>query len=216
MRPGGPLETWFAEVRDRIANDWDACIADVGYTGVGKSTLAWRLGEELDPGFNQSHMCLSQQEVEAALKVAQRGDVVVVDEGVEVVYSLDFATRESKDFVRWLDVCRRRGVILIVNMARLRQMSGRVRDDRALFAVSVRRRGRAILYRRVGADPMGLDEEDPGGRWKKVCRFSFGRVEGPEWDAYMARKDDRVMNYDPKKEREEKRARGRRTRRTEP
>jgi nucleoside-triphosphatase THEP1 len=207
------MESWVAEIRQRTATDWDSCIAIVGYTGVGKSTLAWRIGELLDAGFNDARMCLSQPEVEEALKTAQRGDVVVVDEGVEVVYSLDFGTRESKDFVRWLDVCRRRGVILLVLMARLRQMSGRVRDDRATYAFSVRARGRCIAYRRIGADPMGLDEEDPGGRWKKTCRVTFGKVEGPGWDAYMARKDARVMNYDPRKEREEKRARGRRTRR---
>jgi len=200
----GPVTAWEVEVRKRIDRGLDACIAVVGYTGNGKSTLAWQLARRFGP-WDGSGMCFSPDEVWSALHNAKRGDVVVVDEGVEVVYSLDTATRESRDFVRWLDVCRARGVILFVLMANLRWMNARIREDRALWAFSVRRPGTAILYRRIGADPMALDGEG-GGTFRATGIARFPKVTGPDWDAYMQRKDDRVTGYDPAAERERRRA----------
>jgi energy-coupling factor transporter ATP-binding protein EcfA2 len=209
----GPVSRWVEEVESRIASDHDACAVIVGYTGNGKSTLAQRLaGRFIERDSSRSlFVCLSSEEVWSALKDAGRGDLVIVDEGVEVAYSLDTMTSESRDFVRWLDVCRAKGVILLVLMANLRWLNARIREDRALWAFSVRSRGRGRLYRRVEADPMNLDG-DGGGRFRAIGRFRFKPLVGPEWDAYMARKNARVVDYDPEKERVERRQRRRRRR----
>jgi hypothetical protein len=209
---GRSFDEWVAQLRALVADNWDVCVVVVGYTGVGKSTWAWKIGEAVDDTFHEGRMCLTEGEVWAALMAGERGQVVVVDEGVEVLYARDSMTTTNKDMVRWLDVCRARGLILVVCMSTLRALDARVRDDRAKWAWSVTSRGRARRYTRQNADPMALDSSAVGGTWRARRMARYGPVTGEGWDRYMKRKFDRVMNFDPAAERDRKRSRRRRRR----
>lgn len=187
------LNKWLEQVRARIRSDYDACILVVGYTGDGKSTIIYLLSKQLDESFDSDRMALEVPEVSRVLSTCSRGQVAVVDEGVEVVSSRDHATRTTKDFGRWVDVCRGRGLILFVAMANLRWVDPRIRDDRALWVVEVRRRGLARVWERVRRSPMGTI--DAASSFRPLFNIRFGPVSGPDWEKYKKRKDDRIARF---------------------
>ena len=188
------LSSWLEDIRVRTRDDYDEMIAVIGYVGNGKSSLAWWLGHALDPTFTHERMAFSSEEMQRILADIGPGQVAVLDEGVEGLYSRDSMTRPNKQLVKWLDVCRARRAILVVCMAHVKWLDDRVRGDRARWGVEVPSRGRAVVREPRRAGPF---DEDTSTTWVPRFSFRFPAPRGPDWDAYLARKGVRVATFDP-------------------
>ncbi len=183
---------WVEEVRSRPRMDSDAVIIVVGREGKGKSTLAYRLGHAFDPdNFNSANMHFTGRDFAIAATKAAPGSVLVLDEAIDGGFSRDAMSRKNKDLVKFLIVCRQRNLIGVICFPNIKWLDSYIKDHRMDWLVTLPKdqpRGVAIL-----SESMPTDFRNSNPYERAMFMFRFGKVEGPDWRAYLDRKHDHMM-----------------------
>lgn len=133
----------------RMAADHDNVLAIDGDEGSGKSTLALQLARDLDPGFRPQDVIYDFQDLESTFSVTARRRVYLVDEGVNLVFSRDFASYGNKQLVKLLMQARQLNCTLIFVIPNFWWLDKYLREHRVRWWIHVLHRGRATVTQRV-------------------------------------------------------------------
>ena len=184
-----------SRLRALVEDDYDAIVLITGATGSGKSSLALRLTQALDPGFDMaSRLCYSPIEVARAYGSIGPGEVVCYDESIRGLQSTDTFAKEQKELVKLFSVIRAKRAILFILAPSPWQVAKQVRDTLTRMWLHVERRGVARIY---DAWPMVKYSPDANLRFAKnlECPHLTWKAY-PETDAfyvrYLAVKNDRM------------------------
>lgn len=138
-------------LRDLIMkSDEDSMLGIIAPPGTGKSTFALACARFLDRNFSNDYVIFDMQQLQKFLQKATRvfnqivearkqgietenplaGRVVVLDEGVYLLFSGDSQTKEGKLAQKIFSVIRALNLIFLVNITNWRKISKGVKEDR--------------------------------------------------------------------------------------
>lgn len=138
---------WLAErLVWRTRNGWDAVVAITGEEGVGKSTGARRLIEEVEaitkvPFRVTSNLCYTARDVNSAYQGAKPSECIWYDEGARGLLAGETFSPEQEALVKALMLVRETGAILIICIPDIFALAKKVRGRRASYWVHVESRG---------------------------------------------------------------------------
>lgn len=187
-------EQWFDDMRSRVADDEDIFLPIFGGERMGKSTAAFILGHILDEDFNHERMVFEPSSfIAAGSSGIPPGSVVVMDESVQGGLNYDWNTPEAKMLLKWFVVCGERRLVNIMLFPNINWFAKYLRNHRMTYHGLVQKdRVTGKRWFRV-FEPLPVDFEGAKPFRKEVCRFPFAKAEGPDWDAYLAKKRDYVL-----------------------
>jgi len=187
--------------------------ANTGPEGEGKSTLSLYMGSILDEHFQASQIADSQKQFEKITDTLDKGQAIIVDEGVHWLFNRNWNTPEAKIAVGDLMVIRELNLAIIINIYSLRYLDIYLRSGRLKFATKVytkpkmvfdgdrryltRARGFFSFYTRKTI----LNYFDPSKNYQMKPAFDerFPKIqdlEGGEklWEEYRKRKREIIKN----------------------
>lgn len=135
--------------RKRLRANYDLPIVVDGEPGNGKSTLAARLGFDLDDAFSMDRMTFSTAELMALAIRLPRFSAAVLDEPYQGAFAHDWASGGNKSFAKFMGVCRERNLCLIFCMPDMEDLTGKVREGRVKWWFHAYDRGKAVVAKRV-------------------------------------------------------------------
>lgn len=146
-----------------IKNDDDSVIGIVAPPGTGKSTFTLGCAKLIDPTFTNERTIFTMEQLRKFLKKVTRvynqikeanknntnggkfrnpyhGAVVVLDEGLYLLFSGDASTIGGKFATKIFSIIRALGIIFLVNITSWQRISKGVKEDRfkALFRIPVK------------------------------------------------------------------------------
>lgn len=190
----------------RIRRKWDAFVVVTGPRGTGKSTLAMRLaklvGEYLKTEWSPSTgLCYSAIELLAfyreAVESGQHGRIVVYDEGIRGLFSLDTRDPEQVALVRAINLVREAGCVVILCIPDMMSLAKTIRARTATLWLAVRARGMArvnvrearLLYKPEVTFGFTTHPDCPHLTWQPF------RSSDATWKAYLPRKRKSILEY---------------------
>lgn len=111
----------------------DALVLLDGLEGSGKSTVAFQLATALNPNWNPERGLIIDYDDWEEVYSLEPGQVFVLDEGGDLMFSRDALQRENKLVVRMFQMARIFNHIIIVCCPNLHWVDVYVRDHRALI-----------------------------------------------------------------------------------
>ncbi len=130
----------------RASRKFDGVVVVTGDEGVGKSTLALRIAQGLNPAFPMSDLCYTASEVLGAYQRARRGQPFVYDEGVRGLLAGETFSPEQVALVKALTLVRSSGAVLLICIPSIHMLSKQIRARRATLWVHVSSRGRGTVF----------------------------------------------------------------------
>ena len=132
-------------------NNWDFMTVVSGFEGVGKTTCAGDLidevkklrGSRFDP---VKDVVYSTDEFIKAVLNAQQFDCIMVDEGARAFYKMDFMKAETKEAVKLITQMRIKGLAVFICIPRFFDLLEYLRNARVSLWVDVIDRGHACLF----------------------------------------------------------------------
>lgn len=145
------LEQFCQSAQKRLRKDWDLVIAICGTEGCGKSTLAIKIGQYMDPKFNleaSEVFSPDAKEVEnTLLKKVPRFGVVILDEAVKLLYKMEFMSKTQHYIKKLYTVCREQNKATLLCIPRFSDLAKSFRDERVMYWIQVVERGHAVVFR---------------------------------------------------------------------
>ena len=175
---------WIEAIKKRVRNDFDIVICVTGEEGIGKSTLAMQMGFLLDDKFDiKKNVCFvpTPENVKKQFGEIDRYGCLVIDEGTEVFYKLDWMTSFQKTLVKMFKRERKQNKIVIICLPAFMDLTKSMRNDRVKLWFHVFKRGLAGIFTK---HPSQLFSDDP---WMlsdnaKTFQKVFGRRKAPDVD----------------------------------
>lgn len=137
------------KARIKVRQDYDCVIAITGSEGVGKSSLAIRLGREIDDDFKMEKNILFspiETEVKDAVTKLPKYSVIILDEAIKVLYKLNWNTKLQKMLNTLYTLCRKENKVTILCIPRLTDLSEMFRNHRVKIWIHISRRGCALIF----------------------------------------------------------------------
>lgn len=148
LLPEEGFEYVVAQLRNLVANDYDALVLITGQTGSGKSTLALQLATACDMTFDLTkRLCYTPLEIAKAYVDILPGQAIIYDEAVRGLQSADTFAKEQKELVKLFSVIRAKRAILFLLAPSPWQVAKQVRDTLTRMWLHAERRGLARIYR---------------------------------------------------------------------
>lgn len=85
-----------------------------GETGCGKSLLAMRCGYIIDPTINLDRICFSHADFIRAVRNAEKGQVIIVDEAISVFFTRNAMTKAGREIAAFTDQIRQKNLCIIL------------------------------------------------------------------------------------------------------
>lgn len=145
---------------DIIKNDDDSVIGIIAPPGRGKSTFTLGCARFLDPTYTNDRTIFNKEQLKAFLKKVSivynqikeynkkgdsyvnpyHGSVVILDEGLYLLFSGDAASKDGKLLIKLFSVIRALGILFLINITNWQKISKGVKEDRfkALFRIPVK------------------------------------------------------------------------------
>lgn len=184
-------EQWSVEelcdtLNKTAATDKDNINAIDGGTGVGKSTLAFKLCKRGCEWFDMDKDILySRKELIDWATTARPGSWGFADEAVNVLFKRDFQKGEQKFLLKVLDMCRSRNLTLFLLIPNFWALDKHVLEGRIRLRLHVAKTGLTFLWKPSG-NPFTPD---------KWCR-KYNEKVCYNWDSYPnARKTKGFLGY---------------------
>lgn len=118
--------------------DWDCIIVNDGMERIGKSTLALYEACQIDEHFEAKQVVDSQRQFEKITDNLDKGQAIVMDEGVHWLFNRNWNTNESKVAVGDLMVIGQLNLAIIINIYNIRYLDIYIREGRLAFATRVK------------------------------------------------------------------------------
>jgi hypothetical protein len=109
---------------------WDFIIINWGIEGSGKSKFSGYMAHNMDDGFSIRQTAISDEDISGTIDAAEKGQVVIVDEGGEYLFNRDWNKTKNKERIQDLFVIRQKGLIIIINVPDIKNLDVYVRGGR--------------------------------------------------------------------------------------
>lgn len=107
----------------------------VGGNGKGKSNFGQAVGYDIDEKFGIEKIIFEKTEWELLKPKMKRGYVVVFDEGINIFFSRNAMTTDTKESVQEMAKIRSMGLFILVCIPNLRLLDWYIKSDRPHFIV---------------------------------------------------------------------------------
>lgn len=102
-------------IKDKVLNHNNLFLAIIdGRTGTGKSTLGAQMAKQLDPNFSLDKECFNAEQFATALKGAQVGDCIVLDESFSTANKRKTQSSGNMEILSMLQMMRVKRCFIIV------------------------------------------------------------------------------------------------------
>ena len=189
---------WMAVIRDRVRHNFDAVVIISGDEGLGKSSLALRMAEVLDPTFQVGRICYTSKDVLSRFRDTEKGRVIIYDEAARSLLGANSNTPEAKSLAMALMLVREKGLITILNIPRIRELAPSMRARRATLWFYIPQRGIARVHERVSRPGYKDDTNDLGLFISKRAPILLWKAYSPSskmWKAYLAHKTMKLNEF---------------------
>lgn len=118
-------------IKSRMKNrnlDW--VWLNVGEEGSGKSSFSLQLAQAFDEDFSADQIAFSGQEYMKKATELEPYSVMVLDEGIESLFSRNAMKKENKQFVQFFRQCRELNIFHIINIPSYSELDKSIRDSR--------------------------------------------------------------------------------------
>jgi len=149
-----------------LKTDEDSMLGIVAPPGVGKSTFALATARLLDSKFNPKNVIFTNEHLNKFLGKATKelnrikkarekglspknkysGSVIVLDEGVYMLFSGDANSKAGKMAIKLFSIIRALNLIFIVNITNWRKISQGVKEDRFKVLIQLPQKGFIKFY----------------------------------------------------------------------
>lgn len=137
-------------IKSFISKDMDFVIAITGAKGVGKSTLAMQIairylnliGKKFDVDRNVAY---TFDQIVQAIENLEQGDVLIIDEAVNVMMAEDWAKFESKYLKKVFAKLRVKHLVVFLCIPNFFWLDRKYRDDMVNLWIHVFQRGKAFI-----------------------------------------------------------------------
>ena len=191
------------QINNHVRKDFDHFIIFSGKEGMGKSTMAIKIGPYIDPNFNVNNICFTFNEIKKAIKDAPKYSYILIDEGGLNLYSRDAMTAVNRELTKLFMIMRQRNIVLAFCIPNFHLLDTYIRDHRSDILFQITERGKYIAFiergiRRVSKDGHRLKEiagvkVGAGTFW----RGNFNKDLPPNFDnkTYLARKQEQMNSF---------------------
>lgn len=169
---------------------------NVGEEGSGKSSFSIQLAQAFDEDFDESQICFNAKDYMRTAKDLDPYSVIILDEGIESLFSRNAMTKENKKFIQFFRQCRELNLFHIINIPSLSELEKGIRQNRAkTISKCLPGKYKADIYGRNDLDNIQV-KNDGSVSWGSPS-FRQGWKDPQEdseqvWDAYQEKKDDRI------------------------
>lgn len=142
------LITFANILKKRAERDWDATVAISGEEGVSKSTLAFWLGQEIDPKFEFERNELFAVEIKDILEKITDPKIraIIGDEAIKWLYKRNWQTRGQTFINQLYTLCRKENKITILCIPRFVDLNEYFRNHRVKYWIYCIHRGLAVIF----------------------------------------------------------------------
>ncbi|MBI2084682.1 MAG: hypothetical protein HYT70_03685 [Candidatus Aenigmarchaeota archaeon] len=177
-------------IKKLIRTDRDWLMLNVGYEGMGKSNLGMQICKYVDPDFDVDRIVFTPAEFRISLEKVKRYQAILVDEGVEALFSRKAMSRESVDITQILTQIRHKNLFIVINTPDPFLIDKYILSHRAKFMTRIINRG---LYAVYSKKKMMLIDKNPITKATKYPQAnfmeSFDKIEGTKlWEDYLQKK----------------------------
>lgn len=191
---GPNVQAWVRMARRRVRMRKDLLCLIGGPERSGKSTLAYELGEAIDPTFGPDRMCFDQDElVQKALRLPP-GSVIVLDEPIYGAWSGDAQSRENKNLAKFWTICGERYLIGIIIHPNKKKLDANFREHRCLWWMHVFER-RDLTKSTFKAHKAVRNPYTEKTYWKALFTADYGPRNDPSFLEYQRRKSAFVARF---------------------
>lgn len=117
-----------------------------GPEGEGKSWTALKVCSWIDPGFNHQRICFTYEELIRALRVAEKGQSILIDEGAMSLYSREAMTKTTRILTKVFMIMRQKNLFICICIPNFHLLDSYVRDHRCGTLLQIDRRGYYKAY----------------------------------------------------------------------
>lgn len=174
-----------ANVKAKLAEDWDYLTVTTGYEGSGKSTLALKWGLLTDSsraGFSARKVAADVDRFLHLLEEVEDGSALVLDEGALGGMAAEHMTEVNRALVKATTVVRARNFSLAVVIPHKRLLTMYLREHRVRCWWDVVRRGEVIAH-----FPTRNRYSDDPTWWERTYRHRYDPIpeDDPLWVEYL-------------------------------
>lgn len=176
-------------IKQHIRKDFDWVWVVIGYEGMGKSTHAWGLCNEIDPDFNVKKVVFTFDELVLAMDRAKPYSAIMIDEGAEIFFNLNTTTKEGRIIQRKFMACRSKNLFYVICIPDFQALQRYMATHRISCLTRVIRRGVCEFYSKKRILKIRKDKNSKGLVFPKPNFFGkFNKVTGTEWERYLKKK----------------------------
>lgn len=184
-------------IKSRMKNrnlDW--VWLNVGEEGSGKSSFSLQLAQEIDEDFSVEQVCFSGKEYMQTATELEPYSAIVLDEGIQSLFSRNAMKKENKQFVQFFRQCRELNLFHIINIPSYAELDKSIRQDR-VKTVSRCRSGvyKADIYGRHQLNRIEVDSKGNVSWGDPAFRQGWRNPEDDSeelWSAYKEKKDEKL------------------------
>lgn len=183
------LKDNFEGISKYLRKDWDWIHGNIGYEGVGKSTLSFTLCKLVDPDFDEKNIVFTYDEFVEIVHKAKPYTAICCDEGVELFFNLNTATRESKTITKLLTEIRSKNLFIIINIPDFSLLTRYLKNHRLKSLTRVINRGKCAFYSKRKLKQIRFDHTSKRVYWPDPnFHDDFPKVVGKDWENYLKKK----------------------------
>jgi len=180
------------DVVKRMINkdDKDFFMCVEGMEGVGKSTLAFQICEYVDKTFCVKRIVFDLDDFKQMVLQSKKGQAILIDEGAFMVFSRDFASRDTKELIKLFTAIRQYNLFICICVPKFQIIDKYLREHRVRAICRVMKRGRAFVYNRRAVNMIHPNKKY-FGRWvypTPTFKVSFPKYTGSNWEGYLKKK----------------------------
>ena len=130
----------------KLRKDYDDVTVVVGLEGLGKSTQAIQYCSVVSDTFSLKHICYEMSDFVNAIKIANKYDSILLDEGGMFLFSRDAMSANNKILVKLLMLSRQKNLHICIAIPQFTAIEKYIREHRVTTLINVYKRGKNVTY----------------------------------------------------------------------
>lgn len=147
-----------------LQTDSDNFTVIVGVEGTGKSTFGINFCSTVSPSFSTKYICYEPEDFGKALEFADKGDSILMDEGMLFLFTRDALRGSSVNVLKIISIMRQKNVHLCICVPNWFTIDTYIREHRVSVLFNILSRGTYKLITKEGIKKINLD----GKRFKNI------------------------------------------------